>query len=42
MGTEKLSVPFNPVVFTNGNRVVLIDTGMGPAATRRIRPSATR
>ncbi|HRF08432.1 MAG TPA: MBL fold metallo-hydrolase [Xanthobacteraceae bacterium] len=29
---EKLSIPFNPFAFTNGNRVVLIDTGMGPAA----------
>ncbi len=29
---EKLSVPYNPFVFANGNRVVLIDTGMGPAA----------
>ncbi len=29
---EKLSIPFNPVVFKNGNRIVLIDTGMGPAA----------
>lgn len=28
---EKLSIPFNPVVFQNGNRIVLIDTGMGPA-----------
>jgi len=29
---EKLSIPFNPVAFQNGSRVVLIDTGMGPAA----------
>ena len=32
LDTEKLSIPFNPVVFKNGNRIVLIDTGMGPAA----------
>lgn len=29
---EKLSIPFNPVAFQNGSRIVLIDTGMGPAA----------
>lgn len=29
---EKVSIPFNPVAFQNGNRIVLIDTGMGPAA----------
>ncbi len=28
---EKLQIPFNPVAFQNGNRIVLIDTGMGPA-----------
>jgi glyoxylase-like metal-dependent hydrolase (beta-lactamase superfamily II) len=28
---EKVSIPFNPVAFQNGNRIVLIDTGMGPA-----------
>lgn len=32
LDTEKLSIPFNPVAFQNGNRIVLIDTGMGPAA----------
>jgi glyoxylase-like metal-dependent hydrolase (beta-lactamase superfamily II) len=32
LDTEKLSIPFNPVVFKNGNRIVLVDTGMGPAA----------
>lgn len=31
LDSEKLNVPINPVVFNNGNRVVLIDTGMGPA-----------
>lgn len=29
---EKIQIPFNPVSFQNGNRIVLIDTGMGPAA----------
>lgn len=32
LDTEKLSIPFNPIAFQNGNRIVLIDTGMGPAA----------
>lgn len=31
LDTEKLNIPINPVVFKNGNRIVLIDTGMGPA-----------
>lgn len=35
LGTEKLSIPFNPFVFQNGSRVVLIDTGMGPAANEK-------
>ncbi|MBX3515279.1 MAG: MBL fold metallo-hydrolase [Xanthobacteraceae bacterium] len=35
LDTEKLSIPFNPFVFQNGNRVVLIDTGMGPAANEK-------
>jgi glyoxylase-like metal-dependent hydrolase (beta-lactamase superfamily II) len=29
---EKLNIPLNPTIFKNGNRIVLIDTGMGPAA----------
>ena len=28
---EKLNIPINPSVFQNGNRIVLIDTGMGAA-----------
>jgi glyoxylase-like metal-dependent hydrolase (beta-lactamase superfamily II) len=32
---EKLSIPFNPLAFTNGNRVVVVDTGMGPAANEK-------
>jgi glyoxylase-like metal-dependent hydrolase (beta-lactamase superfamily II) len=32
---EKLSIPFNPVAFQNGSRIVLIDTGMGPAANKQ-------
>lgn len=35
LDTEKLSIPFNPFVFKNGSRVVLIDTGMGPAANEK-------
>ncbi|MBX3533241.1 MAG: MBL fold metallo-hydrolase [Xanthobacteraceae bacterium] len=35
LDTEKLSIPFNPFVFQNGSRVVLIDTGMGPAANEK-------
>ncbi len=27
---EKLTVPFNPAVVKSGNRIVVIDTGMGP------------
>ena len=33
MDGDKLTIPLNPTVFKNGNRVVLIDTGMGPAAS---------
>lgn len=32
---DKLSIPFNPIAFTNGNRIVVIDTGMGPAANEK-------
>jgi glyoxylase-like metal-dependent hydrolase (beta-lactamase superfamily II) len=35
LDTEKLSIPFNPVAFKNGSRIVLIDTGMGPAANEK-------
>jgi glyoxylase-like metal-dependent hydrolase (beta-lactamase superfamily II) len=32
---EKLSIPFNPVAFQNGNRLVVIDTGMGPGMNEK-------
>jgi glyoxylase-like metal-dependent hydrolase (beta-lactamase superfamily II) len=32
---EKLTIPFNPLAFRNGNRLVVVDTGMGPAANEK-------
>jgi len=32
LDSEKLTIPLNPTAFQNGNRIVVIDTGMGPAA----------
>lgn len=32
---EKLNIPLNPVAFKNGNRIVLIDTGMGTAMNEK-------